>query len=259
MNWLRIILFSVLDSEPEDSNDYIIAKYLLDHYTTLSGVSLTEISKQCNVSKAAISRFCKKLGLIDYIDLQTLIRMSKNNKGTGESNLPIEQQKENFAAYLNHAMTNIMSIMNNPIVEDLINDIVKYKSILLFGHLQSSHIAYTLRNNLAILSKFCFCSQSIIEQKSKILNASINDLIIIFSSNGEFFKRIDMNQSYLKHNFKSKMYIITCSNDNILENEYIKVIHLDEKYQELVSNMSMNIFVNYISYRFKSTVSNNET
>lgn len=259
MNWLRIILFSVLDSEPEDSNDYIIAKYLLDHYTKLSGVSLTEISKQCNVSKAAISRFCKKLGLIDYIDLQTLIRMSKNNKVIHDSKLSIEQQKEKFSTYLNHSMTNIISIMNNPIVENLIEDIVNYKSILLFGHLQSSHIAYTLRNNLAILSKFCFCSQSIIEQKNKISNATSDDLIIIFSSNGEFFKRIDMNQNYLNHYLKSKMYIITCSEDKIIENEFIKVIHLDEKYEELTSNMSMNIFVNYISYRFKTSVSIDET
>lgn len=259
MNWLRIILFSVLDSEPEDSNDYIIAKYLLDHYITLSGVSLTEISKQCNISKAAISRFCKKLGLIDYIDLQTLIRMSKNNERPGDKSLSIEQQKENFITYLKQSSTNLLDIMNDPIVENLINDIVKYKSILLFGHLQSSHIAYILRNNLAMLSKFCFCSQSLIEQKDRINNATSNDLIIVFSSSGNFFKRIDVNQNYLNHFHKSKMYIITCTKDEIVENEYIKVINLDEKYQELVSNMSMNIFVNYITYRFKSSVSNYET
>ena len=74
MYWLRIALFSIIDREEKDSNSYIIARYLLENFNSLSGVSLTEISKNCNLSKAAVSRFCKELGLMDYIDLQMLIR-----------------------------------------------------------------------------------------------------------------------------------------------------------------------------------------
>ena len=57
MYWLKIALFSILDNESETSNNYIIAKFILENYDQLSGVSLTEISRRCNLSKAAISRF----------------------------------------------------------------------------------------------------------------------------------------------------------------------------------------------------------
>ena len=83
MYWLKIALFSILDNESETSNNYIIAKFILENYDQLSGVSLTEISRQCNLSKAAISRFCKDLGLIDYIDLQMLIR-ARHSKERGK-------------------------------------------------------------------------------------------------------------------------------------------------------------------------------
>ena len=53
MYWLRIALFSIIDSEDEGSNNYVIARFLLEHFNELPGVSLTEISKQCNLSKAA--------------------------------------------------------------------------------------------------------------------------------------------------------------------------------------------------------------
>ena len=55
MYWLKIALFSILDNESETSNNYIIAKFILENYDQLSGVSLTEISRRCNLSKAAIS------------------------------------------------------------------------------------------------------------------------------------------------------------------------------------------------------------
>ena len=59
MYWLRIALFSIIDSEDEGSNNYVIARFLLEHFNELPGVSLTEISKQCNLSKAAVSYRCR--------------------------------------------------------------------------------------------------------------------------------------------------------------------------------------------------------
>ena len=163
MYWLRIALFSILDRESEDSNNYIIARYILEHYNELPGVSLTEISRQCNISKAAVSRFVKELGLLDYIDLQMLIRSSGQTpkKPNGGSFGP---QEDFFALSEQYAENLREAVSRQPYVEDLIRDIRQYRAVYAFGHLQASHIAYTLRNNLAMDRIFCKCTQSWTEQ-----------------------------------------------------------------------------------------------
>lgn len=266
MNWLRIVIFSILDTQDEESTDFIIAKYILDNYKDLAGTSLSEISRNCNVSKASISRFCKKLGLLDYIDLQSLIRTSQNsksyveNKSTYvENKSTIDEQKSTYLELLNNYTIDFPKIIQNGIVEELINDICKYNSISILGHLQASHIAYTLRNNLAMFSKLSFCSQSISEQKKRISNATKKDLIIIFSSSGDFFRRIDINTNFLKRENSPKVYMISFGKEENNNNLFINRIFLNEKYVDLFSNILMNIFINYISYRVASTVSFYET
>lgn len=258
MYWLNIVLFSILDSENEDSNDYIIAKYLLENYKQLSRVTLSDISEQCNVSKAAISRFCKKIGLLDYIDLQMLIRERHKKKNKQQELLSIEQQNQAFIDLLDVTNKNMQVIMINPLVEELIQDIIIYPNIYLFGHSQANHIAYTFRANLASSSKFCFCSQTWSAQKEKINNASNKDLFIIFSSTGDYFKRIDINMNHFQKT-GAKVYIVTFEQGLNNSDTFVKKIFLGKESYDPLSNILMNIFVNYISYRVRYLVSLNET
>lgn len=256
MDWLKIALFSILDREKEDSNNYIIAKYLLENYNHLSGVSLTDISKECQLSKAAISRFCKELDLMDYIDLQMLIREQSMKAKTSISNLPNKQEKHTFLSLIEQSTVSMKKVMEDPLVDDLIKDLLDYKSVYVFGHLQASHIAYTLRNNLAMFDKFCFTSQSWIEQKKKIESATNKELIIIFSSSGDYFKRMDLNMNLLGKDKSPKIYLITFVNDMDREQNKIVKIFLGDMTQSLVSNMCMNMFANYVSYEFSHRITN---
>ena len=123
MYWLRIVLFSIIDSEDEGSNNYVIARFLLEHFNELPGVSLTEISKQCNLSKAAVSRFCKELGLMDYIDLQMLIRTSGRKERSHQKSLTAEEQKQRFAGAIDLVTEEFKKAMDSEILEELIGDL----------------------------------------------------------------------------------------------------------------------------------------
>lgn len=258
MYWLNIVLFSILDNENEESNDYIIARYLLENYDKLSGATLSDISKQCKVSKAAISRFCKKIGLLDYIDLQMLIREKHKKNKKKPNQLTIDQQKTAYNKMLNQANNDIQLVLNNPLVEQLINDLLIYNNIYLFGHLQASHIAYTFRTNLAILSKFCYCTQNWLIQKEKIDNASSKDLFIIFSSTGDYFKRINVNMNRLERS-GAKIYIITFEHAIEYLSDYVNKIYISKEAKDPFSNVLMNMFINYISFRLNYLVSFSET
>lgn len=70
---LAIRLFSVINTELPASIDYQIAKYLLENIQIIDISSTTSLAEQCNVSKASISRFCKKIGLNDFFELRAQI------------------------------------------------------------------------------------------------------------------------------------------------------------------------------------------
>jgi Transcriptional regulators len=258
MYWLNIVLFSILDSEDEESNDYIIAKYLLENYNQLPGATLSEISEQCHVSKAAISRFCKKIGLLDYIDLQMLIRERHKKNQKNLSNLTITEQKTMYHDMICQANKNIEIVMENPLVEQLIKDLIVYNNVYIFGHLQASHIAYTLRANLAILSKFCYCTQTWQTQKEKITSASSKDLFIIFSSTGDYFKRIDCNMNRLESR-GAKVYVVTFEQGAKYLNDFVNKIFIGKEAEDPFANILMNLFVNYVSFRLNYLVSFHKT
>ena len=248
MYWLKIALFSILDNESETSNNYIIAKYILENYNQLSGVSLTEISRQCNLSKAAISRFCKELGLIDYIDLQMLIRANHSKAREEKPVLSEDEQKQVYSSRMKQMTDHFPEVMNDPAAEELISDILQYKTIYTFGHLQASHIAYTLRNSLAVYGIFCYSAQSWVEQREKLKNAGKDDLVIIFSASGDFFKRLDINMSFIEKADAPKIYMVTFGRDNGAPSK-IRKIYLGDMAGDPWSNVQMNMFINYISYR----------
>lgn len=250
MYWLKIALFSILDWESEDGNNYVIARYILEHYNELPGVSLTEISRQCNVSKAAVSRFIKELGLLDYIDLQMLIR-SSNQTPKNPNNSSIEPQEDFFALSEQYAENLRKAVSRQPYVEELIRDIRQYRTVYAFGHLQASHIAYTLRNNLAMEKIFCKCTQSWTEQIERIRRAGANDLILVFSSSGDYFKRMDINMRFLDGEEAPRVYLISFGDEKDVPHPKIRKISLGPESRDLLSNTAMNLFINYVSCRIR--------
>ena len=67
---LIIILLATLNSEPRDSNNYRIAKYIIDHLQTLEDCTLSDLAKHCFVANSSISRFCREIGFKDFNELK---------------------------------------------------------------------------------------------------------------------------------------------------------------------------------------------
>ena len=54
---LMIILLSTLNGEPKDSNNYRIAKYIIEHIHEMENCTLSQLAEKCYVSNSSISRF----------------------------------------------------------------------------------------------------------------------------------------------------------------------------------------------------------
>ena len=68
-----IILSSMINSEPFGSNNYKIAKYIIENIEDLEDCSVSQLAKSCYVSNSSISRFCRDIGMSDFNALKNQI------------------------------------------------------------------------------------------------------------------------------------------------------------------------------------------
>ena len=223
---LVIILLSTINSEPIDSNNYKIAKYIIENIKSLEECTLTDLAKKCYVSNSSISRFCRDIGLKDFNDLKNqVIKFSMQDKFVSE--------KFNFKEFNTQSLSQsyILSIIDNlkhmtvsssldNEITSLVNDISTYKNVAAFGYMQSENVALNLQYDLQTSRKAIFTCIKFIDQVDYIEQADENTLIIIFSESGSYFDRVFQRKKPFKNlNKKPKICMIT--SNYTIEQPYI--------------------------------------
>lgn len=200
------LLLSIINRFPNESPNYKIADYLLHHLGEINHMTTGLLAQQCHVSKSAVSRFCRLIGLEDFLDLQIMIRSGQHSFH--------HLQYETYADvdFINHIQQDLHSLPQLHI-HSIVNDLHRYQSIYVMGHLQSSLPAYNLQYHLAQVGKLIRCYDSIVEQKRILIHSTCDDLIIIFTHSGKFFDRIMVRPSQLK-SCQAKIYVISMMTPN---------------------------------------------
>lgn len=68
---MRLMIIDQLETKNGFTNtERIIAKYILDNLLEVTEISINDLAKRTYTSKATVIRFCKKLGVYGYIELQ---------------------------------------------------------------------------------------------------------------------------------------------------------------------------------------------
>lgn len=192
---LMIILLSTLNGEPKDSNNYRIAKYIIEHIHEMENCTLSQLAEKCYVSNSSISRFCRDIGLGDFNELRTQL-----------ARFPLSylqaKDKFNFREFDEQSISRsfILSIIDNleafmksddldAKIDKLTDEILSYPNVAAFGYMNSENVALDLQYNLQTNSKPLFTSIKFINQIEYIASADENTLIIIFSESGSYFNR----------------------------------------------------------------------
>ncbi len=212
---LAIILLSLINSEVHETNNYKIAKYILENINDLESCSITELAKKCYVSNSSISRFCRDIGLKDYNDL-------KNQIAKYQVSHEIAIQKFNYSGmneaapmlrYVDAVIAHLELLKNNldeQSIIELVHDIDRYESVAAFGYLQSETVALNLQFDLQTSRKVIFTCMPFANQVEYIKEANEKNLIIIFSSSGTYFQRAFARTALFKNKeHKPKIYMIT--------------------------------------------------
>ena len=216
---LIIILLALVNSEVNDSNNYKIAKYILENINDLENCSITELAKKCYVSNSSISRFCRDIGLKSYNDLKNQVAKYQisHELAIHKFNYQGLNEQTPMTSYIDEVVHNL-DILKNSIdeksIQRLVKDIYDYKHVAAFGYLQSEIVALNLQFDLQTSRKVIFTSMQYANQIEHIKNADENHLIIIFSNSGTYFKRAFSRTNIFKNTIhKPKIYLITSNQD----------------------------------------------
>lgn len=225
-----IMLISTMNSEPFNSNNYRIAKHLLEHIYALEDISIGELAKQCYVSNSSISRFCKDIGLDDFNDLKRQIAKYHVIKSRVKEKFDFENADEEkpVESFIDSVIKNLNLLkysLHKDDISDLVEDIYNYKYVAAFGYLQSQSVALDLQYDLQTSGKHIHTSMKYTEQLEYFESADEEHLIIIFSLSGSYFQRsLQRKNAIKKHKHKPKIYLITANEqvDLPFVDEYIR-------------------------------------
>lgn len=182
---LPIILLSELAAGKEDSYDCRIASYLLGHLG--QDVSIDQIAKDCYVSKSAVSRFCRNVGLEDFIELKELLRSSEKAFEILYPSANAKNQITSIAQDINTCIQKVAETIDLPAVDTLARCIRTAHRVACFGLLKAEAAALNLQSDLVMLGKNAVTKISFREQMEYLSSASEDDLIIVFSYKGIYF------------------------------------------------------------------------
>ena len=164
---LMIILLSTINSEPKDSNNYKIAKFIIENIHNLEEFTLTDFAQSCYVSNSSISRFCRDIGLRDFHALKNQIARFaiEHEHAKGKFNFKDFEAQSLSKSYILSVIDNLKTLYNSHIendLEHLVEDIHAYKKVAAFGYMQSENVALNLQYDLQTNGKILFtCIKSV--------------------------------------------------------------------------------------------------
>ena len=112
---LIIILLSTLNDEPKGSNNYKIAKYMIENMRDLEECSLTDLAQACYVSNSSISRFCRDIGLKDFNALKNQIAKFSVEAARLKRKFDYEKYESSsmFQSYVKNVISNLNCFLAN--------------------------------------------------------------------------------------------------------------------------------------------------
>lgn len=200
---LPIVLLSELASGREDSYNCRIAAWLLKHLG--EQVSAEEIARACFVSKSAVSRFCREVGLEDFYALREMLATAgKHFERLGDTD--VASQSARVASLGAESMLLAGNTIDTAALDCLAREIATAPRIACFGLLKAQAAALNLQCDLTMLGKQAFTKIAFREQMEYLKNASSDDLIVVFSYRGMYF---DYDLPCEARNTHAKLWMVT--------------------------------------------------
>ena len=217
---LSVVLLSEIASAREDSYRCRIADYLLRHLGEV--LSADRIARDCYVSRSAVSRFCREIGLEDFNELRDIMSDSDRNFVLIRPDLSGKERADTYSKSAAEAINRVPESLDFKALERMIQDIQKAKRVACFGLLKAETAAINLQCDLTMLGKKAVTKVSYKDQMDFLSQSEESDIVLIFSYRGVFFE-YDLPTDI--HRGKAKVWIITGNPEAYRRLKKLPMIH----------------------------------
>ena len=201
----RLIIF--LDTASEADTNYNIAWYMAHNFSKVAKMGISQLAKECYVSPATISRFCRALGYENYAHLKQECSSfaSDSKKFNNLINVPLNVMKdkpqactEYYSQRVCHAVANLTHYLDWNVIDKVLELIHDSDSVAFFGTQFSHSAALHFQTDLLMLEKFTMAYMETQRQTECARSLDRNSVAIIMTVNGFYLKSNTKVLQYLK-------------------------------------------------------------
>lgn len=185
---LPVVFLSVIASEKSGTTNSIIATYILNHMDEVRELGIKEMADQCHVGVGSVSRFCKEIGLRDFVELKELLNSTDDNFETYLQGGTLNARTEDYGAKVNRSIDMVTRTLCAKKLTDLCRDLRRYEKAAAFGLLKAGCAAVNLQGDLWMMGRHIYTNISYDQQIEYIRQAGKDSLILIFSYTGAYFE-----------------------------------------------------------------------
>ena len=185
---LPVVFLSVISSEKNGTTNSIIATYILNHMDEVKELGIKEIAQRCHVGVGSVSRFCKEIGLQDFVELKELLNAAEDNFETYFPGETLSARMENYGTRVNRSINMVTKTLLTKKLTELCQDLRRYEKAAAFGLLKAGCAAINLQGDLWMMGKHIYTNISYDQQIAYIRQAGKDSLILIFSYTGAYFE-----------------------------------------------------------------------
>ncbi len=185
---LPVVFLSVIASEKSGSTNSSIASYILEHMDEVKDTGIKELARRCHVGTGSVSRFCRDIGLRDFVELRELLQSTDENFQPYSSKESPQERIADYERKVNQSITMAARTLSVRKLEELCRDLRTYEKVALFGLLKAECAAVNLQGDLWLMGRHAYTNVSYDQQIEYIGQAGKDTLILIFSYTGSFFE-----------------------------------------------------------------------
>ena len=230
---LPVVFLSAVASEKSGSTNSTIAAYLLEHMDEVKDLGIKDLAGKCHVGTGSFSRFCKEIGLQDFVELRELLRTTELFYEAGSNGDSTAVRVSECGRKVRQSVDMVTRSISLPRLRALCEDLKNYQRIAAFGLLKAESAAINLQGDLLMIGRQVYTHVSYAEQMRYIREAGEDDLILIFSCTGSYFEYQKERLSWPEKK-RPKIWMI-CGREPAMP-EYVSKVLLYESLQDQASH-----------------------
>jgi DNA-binding MurR/RpiR family transcriptional regulator len=172
-----------------------LAQYILDNKEQIQKLSIQDLSQKTFVSKSAIHRLCKKIGLEGFNELKVKIAQDIHEEGKGKNDIDVnfpfsEHDSQGLIArkLMKLYEASIMDTYHSINVEELhqVAVLLHHADVIdIYTHAHNIHVAENFQDKMRSIGRMVNCPKSAYEQRGTAITSNKKHVALVLSYSGK--------------------------------------------------------------------------